>query len=62
MYNYDLIYKKEIKNNFCIEQNKADNCLMYGFGYTFQFSQMMKSTSVPSKVLFSFMTIKKVAS
>ena len=26
---------------------------MYGFGYTFQFSQMMKSTSVPRWVLFS---------
>ena len=28
-------------------------CLTYGFGYTFQFSQMMKSTSVPRWVLFS---------
>ena len=25
---------------------------MFGFGYTFQFSQMMKSTSVPRWVLF----------
>ena len=31
---------------------------MYGFGYTFQFSQMTKSAQVPSWVLF-FLETKK---
>ena len=37
---------------FHFEQNLTPDCTTYGFGYTFQFSQMTKSTQVPSWVLF----------
>ena len=44
------MYLKKI--HLLFEQNLTPDCIIYGFGYTFQFSQMTKSTQVPSWVLF----------
>ena len=36
------------KKIFLFKQKRALDCIIFGFGYTFQFSQMTKSTQVPS--------------
>ena len=40
------------KTTSFFEQKISLGCIIFGFGYTFQFSQMMKSTHAPRRVLF----------